>query len=346
MLKKFIEAKDRLLARAGNIKSIPYLYVFPEERRALLENIAIQANSDSPVISYIGGGCDSATVFLLYKNARKLINISIGKLYNILETEKKLYHAANMARQIHNECSSTKNISYRSIKKFNSLSFDIFQRGSEEDSYDILPKPGYHDQLEKPTARPLLIEMAKMYALDKSILTNIIPMSFQNNQLIPDNNGNSFQLTFDNGSVSRIVEVISCDYSVFSPEAEAVNNYIRSHTDLRGSLIKAPLNIFNRDSSLGYFNFYQAHANLNGIVIHDAAGMDYLPIDSLSTRPRTVRFDEENKKLQFGYHSWVSFSEFSGLIPIKEAYRKSILYPQILQLLENPGQYLLEKDFP
>jgi len=313
MLHKFIEAKEKLLENAALIGKLPYKHTFPRYRRILLNKLASVLNLTGEVLFYVGGGCDAATGFALNKEARKVINVSIGKLYNIPWTSKEL-------------------LSYCLSRP--GFIFNLGVGYATDVSYDILPSPANKDKLNNPSAWALLTEMARMYALDGAILTDIFPASLCNNELVPDMDGHCFHLTFSNKKITRTVEVLSCDYSVIAPETEAINTYVHGQTGLHSVLVKAPLKIFDWAESLGHYNLVQAVKNLNGTVVYDSAGMaNKVVISPLCLNPRQILFDKR-KHSRFGYSPTVSYADFSELISVQEAYRDSPLYPQIQQLPE------------
>jgi len=315
MLHKLIEAKEKTLKNASYIGKLPCEYIFPKDRRVCLDKLASLVNLSGETLFYPGGGCDAATGFALNKEARKIINVSIGKLYNISEAHDELLMYYNRRSDFNGDIGNA-----------------IFNRGHYA-HYDVLPKPDDPYQLARPMGRTLLTEMARMYLLDGSLLTDIFPASLCNNELISDENGYCFHLTFSNGNITRTVEVLSCDYSVVSPETEAVNAYVNSQAGLHSALIKAPLNIFNRKISFGYYNFIQAIKNLEGTVVYDLQGLGGRAISPLCLHPQQIDFDKR-KHSSFGYSPLVAWTAFSELIPVYEAYQDSPLFPQVRELPE------------
>jgi len=252
------------------------------QRITLLEKLSSTANLSGTAMSYIGGGYDSITAFILNPQARTVINVSEGNLFDLPQLSENL-----------------------------PLLQKTFARPTQLTDYDLWVLPCRADTVKIEAA---IEEFKRLYIMDGSRLIEIIPCTLINNTLTPDAQGQDLKMIYSNGQTTRTVEIIHSDYSIISAKNKAINEYIRNYPGLNSALVKAPQNLFGQTGS-GYLHFHQAHHTLRGTVIQD----DHTKRgESFFCNPREILFDERK---QFGYGKSVFIGRFSDLLLPRQFYQ-------------------------
>ena len=255
------------------------------QRLALLEKLGRTANLSGTAMSYIGGGYDSATAFTLNPDAKTLINVSRENLYDLGQLSASLPILQKIFRD-----------------QIGLNNFDGWL---------------YACCTDTTKAEAAAKEFKRMYIMDGSRLTNIIPCTLINNTLIPDEQGEDLKMIYSNGQIIRTVEIIHSDYSKISAKNTVINEYIQNYPGLHSALIKASQNLFDK-ISFGYQHFQEAHYGLSGTIIQDYGNT---PEGSFFRNPRKILFDEQE---QFGYGNHVFIGQFSDLLPLGQFYQNPI----------------------
>ena len=248
----------------------------------------------SQKIFYVGGGYDSATAYALCPEADTVINVSYGKLYDLAELGNHL-----------------EDNDY--LLKTGLVSFDKLPMASRDTHLAWHPDP-----------RCVLQEFARMYILDKSVVTDLIPSSLVNGELLPDADGTDLRVIYSTG---RTVEILHCDYTLKYARTNAINDYIRRQAGLCFALVKSPMGIFTK-LSYGYYNFYQTLQELSGIFLQDPGGE--IPFPEFCHYPKKILFDSIE---YFGYSHYALLGSFQDLVHPLEFYDSTLNFYQTIRAL-------------